>query len=205
MLNTRKNFARTCDTLAIYAVIAPGKSGHEQAFWAGDSHITALINILLYGAYDLDQRSIRLVGQSLSPDWIKAYHPDDEAYLNGLSLTFAAFPHYPDGDLPMWTFLWAIRDEWAYQRYLEFARREGWAVMPWEEYLSCSRVSEQTNTLALLCDCVPVERLEAISAIVRRVEAGRYRFNIPAHRTHAIPSEEEAPDGIVPIGTPFFL
>lgn len=297
--------------------------GHEQAFWSGDAHITALINMLLYGAYDLDQRSIRLVGQSLSPDWIKAYHPDDESYLNGRFLTFAAFPQYPDGDLPMWTFLWAmqcwhhylyganlddlrenyayvaemlrhcrvmtnarglfdkpgarnliewgandlspygevtannvllvlclrqaaamaevlgspaqaashraeadermaainhlcwdeqrqayvdtIRDEWAYQRYLEFARSEGWAVMPWEEYLSCSRVSEQTNTLALLCDCVPLERQEAISAIVRRVEAGYYRFNMPAHRTHGVPSEEEAPDGIVPIGSPFFL
>lgn len=298
--------------------------GHEQSFWVGDAPITGQSNLLNFGAYDLDQRSIRLVGLSLSPDWVKEYWPDDERYTSGRYLPIAAFPNYPpEGGLPMWPLLWLIqcwnhylhggdsdhlrenygyvaemlrrcrlltnerglldipgawnlldwgmndlspygevtannahlvlglrlaakmaravgledaarahaaegaerqaainrlcwddgrqayvdtvRDEWAYQRYLESSAGEGRLPLSWEKYRGCLRVSEQTNTAALFCGCVPPERLDAVRRIVRRVERGRFVTGSPAGRTPGVPSEQEAPDGIVAIGTPYFL
>jgi hypothetical protein len=297
--------------------------GHEQSFWVGDARITALINLLAFGAYDLNQHSISLVGQSLSPEWVNEYWPNDERYKSGRYLPIAAFPNYPEGGLPMWSFLWimqcwdhymhggnaddlkenygyvaetlrhcrlltnerglfdmpgawnliewgatdlspygevtannvllvhclrlaaqmasamgldekarehaaesderqaavnrfcwdsqrqayldTVRDDLAYQRYLEICQVKGWEPLKWENYLGCLRVSEQTNTLAALCGCVPPERLEAVKRIVRRVKEGRFIHSSPAGRSPGAPSEKEAPGGIVAIGSPFFL
>jgi hypothetical protein len=297
--------------------------GHEQAFWVGDARITAQINQLAYGGYDLDQRCIRIVGRSLTPEWVKEYFPKDERYTSGKYLPIGAFPNYPEGGLPMWALLWGlqcgdhwqhggnltelrenygkltemlrrcrlltnerglldipgawnliewgtndlspygevtannvllvaclrdaaamaraldlpeeaqthaeeaeqrqavinrlcwngerqayvdtVRDEWAYRQYQELCRKKGWQILPWEKYHGCLRVSEQTNTLAALCDCVPAERLDAVRKIIRRVERGNFSGGSPAGRTLGSPSEKEAPDGIVGIGSPFFL
>ena len=297
--------------------------GHEQAFWVGDARITAQINQLAFGAMDLDQRCIRIVGRSLAPEWVKEYFPNDERYTSGRYLPIAAFPSYPEGGLPMWALLWGlqcgdhwlhggdthdlkenygyladmlrrcrlltnerglldipgawnliewgandlspygevtannvllvaclrvaaemataldlpqeaqahameadqrqavinrlcwneerqayvdtVRDEWAYRHYQELCRKKGWPILPWEKYHGCLRVSEQSNTLAALCACVPTERMDAIRKIVRRVERGRFSGGSPAGRTLGPPSEQEAPDGIVAVGSPFFL
>jgi hypothetical protein len=297
--------------------------GHEQAFWVGDARITAQINQLAFGGYDLDQRCIRIVGRSLAPEWVKEYFPNDERYTSGKYLPIAAFPNYPEGGLPMWALLWGlqcgdhwwhggdvedmrenygylcemfrrcrlltnerglldvpgawnliewsandlspygevtannvllvaclrvaaematalglsaeaaahaaeadrrcadinrlcwngerqayvdtVRDAWAYERYQALCRQKGWPVLPQEKYSGCLRVSEQTNTLAALCECVPPERMVPVRAIIRRVERGRFAGGAPAGRTVGPPSEREAPDGIVGIGSPFFL
>ncbi len=297
--------------------------GHEQAFWVGDARITAQINQLAYGGYDLDQRCIRIVGRSLTPAWVQEYFPQDARYTSGKYLPIAAFPNYPEGGLPMWPLLWGlqcgdhwrhsgsttdlrenygylaemirrcrlltnarglldipgawnliewgtndlspygevtannvllvaclrdatamasalelpeeaqahaaeaeqrqavinqlcwnearqayvdtVRDDWAYQQYQALCRAKGWQTLPWEKYHGCLRVSEQTNTLAALCDCVPAERMSAVRRIIRRVERGHFSGGSPAGRTLGPPSEKEAPDGIVGIGSPFFL
>ena len=297
--------------------------GYEQHFWVGDSRITAMINLLNFGAYDLNQRSIRLVGQSLSPEWVKAYWPNDERYTSGNYLPFAAFPNYPEGGLPMWTFLWilqcwdhyiyggnledleenygyvvetlhrckkltnerglfdmpgawnliewanndlsaygevtannvflaacyraaakmcrilgdemksqkygaeaertieavnlycwddtrkayvdTVRDEWAYKKYVDFCLSRDIIPDSFETYESCIRVSEQSNTLAILFECVPEERLTAVMHILERVKNGNYIYGAPAGRSYGFPTPEEAPDGIVAIGSPFFL
>jgi hypothetical protein len=298
--------------------------GHEQSFWVGDAPITSLANLLNFGAYDLDQRSTRLVGLSLTPEWVAEYCPNDERYTSGRYLPIAAFPNYPpEGGLPMWPLLWLIqcwnhwlyggdrddlkenygymadmlrrcrlltnerglldipgawnlldwgnndlspygevtannmhvvlglrlaarmardlgkadeaaaleaeaderqaainrlcwdderqgyvdtvRDEWAYRRYLEFAATKGWTPWTWEQFQACRRVSEQTNIAALYCGCVPPERRAAVLRIARRVELGRFVGGSPAGRTVGAPSEKEAPDGIVALGTLYFL
>jgi len=297
--------------------------GHEQAFWVGDARITAQINQLAFGGYDLDQRCIRIVGRSLTPAWVQEYFPQDARYTSGKYLPIAAFPNYPEGGLPMWPLLWGlqcgdhwrhggnttdlrenygylaemirrcrlltnarglldipgawnliewgtndlspygevtannvllvaclrdaaamaralglpeeaqahaadaeqrqavinqlcwnearqayvdtVRDDWAYRQYQELCRAKGWQILPWEKYHGCLRVSEQTNTLAALCDCVPAERMAAVRKIIRRVERGHFSGGSPAGRTLGPPSEQEAPDGIVGIGSPFFL
>jgi len=297
--------------------------GHEQSFWVGDARITAFINLLTFGAYDLNQRSIRLVGQSLSPEWVKECWPNDERYTSGRYLPFAGFPNYPEGGLPMWAFLWCmqcwdhwlhggnendlkenygyvaemlrhcrlltntrglfdmpgawnliewgandlspygevtannvllvkclrlaaemaraldlqqdakacrneaderqnainlycwdnqrqayvdtVRDEWAYQRYQELCQTKKWSPLSWNDYRNCRRVSEQTNTLAALCDCVPPERQEAVKRIILRVKQANFINSAPNARSVGQPSEHEAPGGIVAIGSPFFL
>jgi hypothetical protein len=47
--------------------------------------------------------------------------------------------------------------------------------------------------------------MDAVRKIVRRVERGRFSGGSPAGRTLGPPSEQEAPDGIVAVGSPFFL
>jgi alpha-L-rhamnosidase len=298
-------------------------SGHEQNFWVGDARITAIINLLTYGAYRLNQHHIRIIGQSLRPEWVKTFWANDERYTSGRYLPFGAFPNYPEGSLPMWTFLWMIqcwehylysadmtdleenfgyvaetirhcrlltnerglfdmpgawnliewanndlspygevtannvllvkslrlaakmakilgrsdqaleyeneaqsrmdainrycwdenrqayvdtvRDRWAFDRYLKFCESQGMATLPFEKYLSGIRVSEQTNTLALLSDCVPPERLEGVKKIVQRVLRKHFVAGAPFGRSFSQPSEKEAPDGIVAVGSPFFL
>jgi hypothetical protein len=98
-----------------------------------------------------------------------------------------------------------VRDEWSYQRYQELCATKGWTVVPWEQYHGCLRISEQTNTLAALCDCVPAERLATVRQIIRRVAQGRFVSGAPAGRSMGPPSEKEAPDGVVAVGSPFFL
>jgi hypothetical protein len=98
-----------------------------------------------------------------------------------------------------------VRDEWAYRRYLEFAATKDWTPWTWEQFQACRRVSEQTNIAALYCGCVPPERRAAVLQIARRVELGRFVGGSPAGRTVGAPSEKEAPDGIVALGTLYFL
>lgn len=298
--------------------------GHEQSFWVGDAPITSLVNLLNFGACDLDQRSTRLVGLSLTPEWVKEYCPNEDRYTSGRYLPIVAFPNYPpEGGLPMWPLLWLIqcwnhylyggdrddlrenygymaemlkrcrwltnerglldiagawnlldwgfndlspygevtannmhvvlglrlaarmardlgradeaatleaeagerqgainclcwdeerqgyvdtvRDEWAYRRYLEFAATKGWTPWTWEQFRACRRVSEQTNIAALYCGCVPAERRNSVLQIARRVELGRFVGGSPAGRTIGAPSEQEAPEGIVALGTLYFL
>ena len=297
--------------------------GHEQNFWVGDARITARINLLTFGAYDLNQRSIRLVGQSLTEAWVKEYWPEDERYTTGRYLPIAAFPNYPEGSLPMWTFLWVIqcwehylyggnladlnenygyvtetlrrcqrltnerglldipgawnliewgnndlspygevtannvllvaclekaaemaqalgfekdaqeyrtealrrkeiinrlcwdeqrsayvdtiRDDWAYQQYVGFSAQKGWTPISYPLYCSASRISEQTNTLALISGCVPQDREAAVWQIAQRSRAGHYQAGAPFARIYGSPTDQEAPGGIVAVGSPFFL
>ena len=293
--------------------------GHEQNFWVGDARITALINLLSFGAYNFNQRSIKLVGQSLLPDWDEVYKNSDYR----INLPIAAFPNYPEGGLPMWTFMWilqcydhymyggsiedlkenygyvketlrrckiltnqrglfdmpgawnliewgnndlspygevtannaflaqcyrvaqkmskalgyedvakeymkeadniieainkycwddtrkayvdTIRDKWAYNEYLNFCKNKCIESDSYDKYKSSERISEQSNTLALLFECVPEKRINSILEIIERVKDGKYVFGAPAGRSFGPPDEKEAPGGIVAIGSPFFL
>ena len=297
--------------------------GHEQNVWVGDARITSLINLTTFGAMDLNQRFLRLVGQSTRPEWVKEYWPNDARYLDRRYLPIAAFPNYPEGCLPMWSFLWmmqcwehylyggdktdlaenfgyitatlencrrltnerglfdvpgawnliewgnndlsaygevtannvllvrclrsaarmatelgrandattfeseatrrtdainalcwdharnayvdTVRDRWAYDRYVVWSRSLGHTPVSWRKYAGYARISEQTNTLALISDCVPADRQAAVTGIVKRVGNGRYVAGSPAGRTSGAPPDNEAPDGIVAIGSPFFL
>ena len=72
--------------------------------------------------------------------------------------------------------------------------------------MSLSRVSVQTNTLALLYGIAEGERKEAaLEILAQSIERGVYVSGSPAYRTVGEPSEDEAPGGIVQIGSPFFM
>ncbi len=98
------------------------------------------------------------------------------------------------------------RDEYAYRRYLAYMEERQMPTVSYEEYLSNARIGVQSNTMALLYDCVPEERQkDAIRFLLDNMESGLYVDGTPANRTHGTPSEAEAPNGYVHIGSPFFM
>ena len=99
-----------------------------------------------------------------------------------------------------------VRDVYAYERYLAYMAERNMPTVSYEEYVKNGRISVQTNTMALLYDCVPAERHDdAIRFLLDNMKSGLYVSGTPANRVHGDPSEEEAPDGYVHIGSPFFL
>ncbi len=98
------------------------------------------------------------------------------------------------------------RDAYAYERYLAYMAEREMPAVSYEAYLKDARISVQSNTMALLFDCVPEDRhADAIRFLLDNMESGLYVDGTPANRTHAEPSEAEAPGGYVHIGSPFFL
>ena len=298
--------------------------GHEQNFWVGDARVTAMVNLINFGSYGFNQHCIRMVGQSLSPDYVEANFADNQDFLANKFLSMAAFQAYPPASsLPMWSYLWVmqchdhwlyggsidelrenygyvkrnmensllltgerglldydgaynliewaandltpygevtansifmakcyeltaqmadvlgieedaqryaelaqqtkdainttcwdedrqayvdtVRDEVSYQTHLRFCEEQDMDTLSYEDYLSLSRISEQTNTLALLYDIAPEERAEKILHILTRVKNGNYIFSSPAGRSVGEPKDGELIDNIVAIGSPFFL
>ena len=99
-----------------------------------------------------------------------------------------------------------VRDAYAYERYLAYMESRGMTTVPYEEYVKNARISVQTNTMALLYDCVPEERKnDAMRFLLDNIQKGNYVSGTPAKRSHGAPDEEEAPDGYVHIGSPFFM
>ncbi len=98
------------------------------------------------------------------------------------------------------------RDEYTYRRYLAYMAEREMPTVSYEEYLSNARIGVQSNTMALLYDCVPEDRHDdAIRFLLDNMESGLYVDGTPANRTHGAPSEAEAPNGYVHIGSPFFM
>lgn len=297
--------------------------GHEQNFWVGDADITARNNLLNFGEYRFNQQCIAFVGKSLGEDFVRRYFPNDPRYLEKRYLSIGAYDCYPEGGLPMWSFLWVqqcwehylysgelqdlredfgyvaqnlenacrllnsrglfdmpgawnliewgvndlspygevtvnniflvnsfrvaarmaaalglpersaeyagrartlteninrlcwdasrgayvdtVRDAYSYERYTAFCAQNGSSPNSKTAFLACSRISEQTNTLALLYGCVPEERRASVQKIAERVRGGHYRYGAPSERTAGTPLPGETRDGIVSVGSPFFL
>ena len=81
------------------------------------------------------------------------------------------------------------------------ARREtaGVPVAPYAEYLQKIRISEPTNTLALLCNSVPAARNEAVMRYVLAAKQGKFIGSSP-HMARFGKTEE-----VVPVGSSWFL
>lgn len=298
--------------------------GYEQNAWTGDARCTALVNLYNFGAYEFDAQYLKLIAQSVTDGLRKNYRTRNPRYLAGLHLPCACFPTYPEGCIPVWSFMWllqvhdhymctgdkdalgevfyavketltrcekmtdsrglfdmqgawnliewanndldfygevtanngmlsycfgkaaemadilgedalashyreqkqayrdainaycwneekrayvdTVRDEYAYERYLAYMESRGMEKLSYEDYLAKGRISVQTNTMALLYDIVPEERKDdALRFLLDNVKNGLYVSGTPANRTTGSPSEEEAPEGYVHIGSPFFM
>ncbi|MBQ8497315.1 MAG: family 78 glycoside hydrolase catalytic domain [Clostridia bacterium] len=298
--------------------------GYEQNPWTGDARTTANVNLLNFGEFAFDEQYLKLIANSIEDGLWLLYRKRNPRYINRLYLPCACFPTYPEGCIPVWSFMWllqvwdhyeitgdkqclsdlfgavtetlnrcermtderglfdmqgawnliewanndldfygevtannamlsycfakaadmanvlgkpdiaahnremsakyrdavntycwdetkkayvdTVRDEWAYERYLAYMDERNMAKISYEDYLKRARISVQTNTMALLYDCVPEERkADAMRFLIDNIESGIYVSGTPANRTTATPSEEEAPDGYVHIGSPFFL
>ena len=298
--------------------------GYEQNPWTGDARTTANVNLMNFGAFDFDEQYLKLIASSIDDGLCKWYRRRNPRYMNRLYLPCACFPTYPEGCIPVWSFMWllqvwdhyqvtgdkkcladlfgavtetlnrcermtddrglfdmqgawnliewanndldfygevtannamlsycftkaaemadilgmpeiaahnremsekyrdavnaycwdeqkkayvdTVRDEYAYQRYLKYMEERHMPTLSYEDYLKRARISVQTNTMTLLYDCVPEERREkAMRFLIDNIESGVYVSGTPANRTTDIPSDAEAPDGYVHIGSPFFL
>lgn len=99
-----------------------------------------------------------------------------------------------------------VRDEAGYLLYLDFCKFKNRTPEPYENYLSAKRVSVQTATFAVLFGIADGARREACERmLIEDMTRGNFRAGTPAKRTLGLPTEDEAPGGIVRIGTPFFL
>lgn len=93
-----------------------------------------------------------------------------------------------------------VRDEYAYKEYVRFCTEKGREILSFDDYMSLSRVSAQTNTFALLYDCADGDRAEYCEEILlESVKDGNYVSGSPSS---VIPNQ---PKKRVGIGTPFFL
>ncbi|MBO4217652.1 MAG: hypothetical protein J5940_06880, partial [Clostridia bacterium] len=99
--------------------------GYEQNVWTGDARITALINLINYGQYEFNSEYLELIGQSISDGLTKYYRTGNKRYSDGLALPCAAFPTYPDGNIPIWSFQWilSVCDHYLYTGDEEELRR----------------------------------------------------------------------------------
>ncbi|MBE6666552.1 MAG: hypothetical protein E7603_10140 [Ruminococcaceae bacterium] len=298
--------------------------GYEQNAWTGDGRVTATVNLLNFGAFEFDKQYLKLIAQSIEDGLWLNYRTRNPRYINKLYLPCACFPTYPDGCIPIWSFMWllqvydhykytgdfeflreifasvketlarcermtdsrglfdmqgawnliewanndldfygevtannvmlshcyrraaemaeilgdpslsayyneratayrtavntycwdeekqayvdTVRDPYAYERYCAYMDERKMPKVSYEDYLKKARIGVQSNTLALIYGCVPEERREsAMRFLVDNIESGVYVSGTPANRTAGIPSEEEAPDGYVHIGSPFFM
>ncbi len=98
-----------------------------------------------------------------------------------------------------------VRDAYAYE-HRQAATGIGAGIWPplveadtLEAFQSRQRISEQTNTLALLCGCVPPERRDDVLRLVLNARAGRFESSSPEWARFG------SPDEIVPVGSPWFL
>ena len=93
-----------------------------------------------------------------------------------------------------------VRDEYADKEYVRFCTEKGREILSFDDYMSLSRVSAQTNTFALLYDCADGDRAEYCKEILlESVKDGNYVSGSPSS---VIPNQ---PKKRVGIGTPFFL
>ena len=298
--------------------------GYEQNAWTGDGRVTATVNLLNFGAFEYDKQYLKLIAQSIDDGLWLNYRTRNPRYMNKLYLPCACFPTYPEGCIPVWSFMWllqvydhykytgdlefltemfgavketlarcekmtdsrglfdmqgawnliewanndldfygevtgnnvmlshcyrraaemagilgelalsvyyneratayrdavntycwddvrkgyvdTVRDPYAYERYCEYMDMRKMPKASYEDYLKKGRIGVQSNTLALIYGCVPEgRRADTLRWLEDNMESGVYVSGTPANRTAGIPSEEEAPDGYVHIGSPFFL
>jgi alpha-L-rhamnosidase len=92
-----------------------------------------------------------------------------------------------------------VRDPTAYHRHQDLCGKRGIDAGTFEAFRAKQRISEPTNTLALLCNAVPPERHEAVMRFVLAAKEGKFIGSSPWHAALG------KPDEIVPVGSPWFL
>lgn len=92
-----------------------------------------------------------------------------------------------------------VRDEWAYRRFEERCERLSLPVISFADFQRKQRISEPTNTLALLCGAVPPERYTSVMRLVLAAKQGKF---VGSSAWHA---QFGKPEDVVPVGSPWFL
>lgn len=82
--------------------------GYEQNIWTGDARVTSLVNLNTMGCYDFNARYLKLISESLSDYLTKIYRTRNPRYIARKFLTCATFPTFPEGNIPIWSFMWTL-------------------------------------------------------------------------------------------------
>ncbi len=83
--------------------------GYEQNPWTGDARCTAGVNLYNFGAYEFDRQYLKLIAQSIEDGVCRVYRTKNPRYRAGMYLTCASHPTYPEGCIPMWSFMWLLQ------------------------------------------------------------------------------------------------
>ncbi len=82
--------------------------GYEQNIWVGDAGVTALVNLNNFGEYGFDARFLSLVAASLDDGMERIYRKGNKRYVERRFLPCASFPTYPEGNIPIWSYMWLL-------------------------------------------------------------------------------------------------
>lgn len=99
--------ARTAELCMLEAYV--DCPGYEQNPWTGDARVTGDINLYNFGAYEFDRQYLRLIAQSIEEGVCRVYRTRNPKYQAGMYLTCAAHPTYPEGCIPVWSFMWLLQ------------------------------------------------------------------------------------------------
>jgi alpha-L-rhamnosidase len=92
-----------------------------------------------------------------------------------------------------------VRDETAFRAHQARSVQNGTESDSWEAFIAKTRISEPTNTLALLCGTVPEVRRDAVLKFVLAAKDGQFVGTSPAFARFG------STDEVVPVGSPWFL
>ena len=95
--------------------------GYEQNIWVGDARVTAMVNLMNFGCYDFNKRFLSLVADSVDEGLCRLYRRGNKRYIEGRYLPCASFPTYPEGNIPIWSYMWVIS---VYEHYMHSGDRE---------------------------------------------------------------------------------
>ena len=89
---------------------------YEQNPWTGDAYITSQINLNCFGEYEMNKNYHRLISESIEDGLEKVYRTNNPRYVNRKNLPCACFPTYPEGTIPIWSFMWmmSVYDHYMY-------------------------------------------------------------------------------------------
>ena len=89
---------------------------YEQNPWTGDAYITSQINLNCFGEYEMSKSYHRLISESIEDGLQKVYRTNNPRYVNRKNLPCACFPTYPDGTIPIWSYMWmnSVYDHYMY-------------------------------------------------------------------------------------------
>lgn len=131
-----------CCTLDTY-VDCPA---YEQNPWSGDAYITSQINLNCFGEYGMNRSYHRLISESIEDGLEKVYRTNNPRYANHKNLPCACFPTYPEGTIPVWSFMWmmSVYDHYMYTGDKQFLKD----IMPYiEESLRRSEIQLSSRDL----------------------------------------------------------
>ncbi len=120
--------------------------GYEQNAWTGDARCTANVNLYNFGAYDFDAQYLQLIAESVTEGLWKNYRTRNPRYIAGLYLPCACFPTYPEGCIPVWSFMWLLQ---VYDHYMCTADKAALAEVFYAVKETLARCEKMTDSRGL--------------------------------------------------------